>query len=165
MSARVDQNDCTGCVLATATVSRRDFVSQATMAAIALALTACGGGGGDGPSSPAASTPKPPVISTPLVVTLANFPALASVGGVERVSSQPPIAMARTSAGLVAYSLECTHAGTTVNINANRTLKCPNHGAEFAFDGTWTGGEQQTSSLFSLKVTVDAAGATASITT
>jgi Rieske Fe-S protein len=165
MSVRVNSQECTGCVLATAAVSRRDFVSQATLSAIALALTACGGGGGDGPSSSTPPTPKPPVIATPLVITLANFPLLATVGGVERVSSQPAIAMARTSAGLVAYSLECTHAGTTVNINANRTLKCPNHGAEFAFDGTWTGGEQQTSSLFQLKVTVDATGATASITT
>jgi Rieske Fe-S protein len=165
MSVRVEQQDCTGCVLATAAVSRRDFVSQATLSAIALALTACGGGGGDGPSSPPAATPKPPVITTPLVITLVNFPALATVGGVERVSSQPAIAMARTAAGLVAYSLECTHAGTTVNINGNRTLKCPNHGAEFAFDGTWTGGEQQTSSLFRLTVVMDPSGATASITT
>jgi Rieske Fe-S protein len=99
------------------------------------------------------------------VITLANFPALATVGGAARVSSQPPIALARTATGLVGYSLECTHAGTTVDLLGNFTLKCPNHGAEFAFDGTWTGGTQQTSSLFRVTVTPDATGATASIST
>ncbi len=148
-----------------AVVSRREFVSQATMTAIAAALAGCGGGGGgDGALGPVAA-PKPPVISTPMIITLANFPALATVGGVAKVSSQPPIALARTAAGLVGYSLECTHAGTTVELRSDFTLKCPNHGAEFAFDGAWTGGEQRTSSLFAVTVTPDASGATVAITT
>ncbi len=156
---------CTGCSVASAAVSRRDFVSTATMAAVAVALSACGGGGSDGgPTSPP-FVPKPPALSTPLVIALANFPALATVGGVARVSSQPPIALARTSSGLVGFSLECTHAGTTVDVRSNFTLKCPNHGAEFSFDGNWTGGEQQTSSLFRVTVTPDATGATVSIST
>ena len=90
---------------------------------------------------------------------------LITVGGVARVSSQPPIALARAAIGLVGYSLECTHAGTTVDIRSNFTLKCPNHGAEFSFDGSWTGGEQQTSSLFRVTVTPDATGATVSLST
>lgn len=135
------------------------------MTAIAAALAGCGGGGGgDGALGPVAA-PKPPVISTPMIITLANFPALATVGGVAKVSSQPPIALARTAAGLVGYSLECTHAGTTVELRSDFTLKCPNHGAEFAFDGAWTGGEQRTSSLFAVTVTPDASGATVAITT
>jgi Rieske Fe-S protein len=139
---------CGGCAVASAALSRRDFVSQATLAAVAVALTACGGGGSEGgPTSPP-FVAKPPALQTPLVITLANFPALATVGGVARVSSQPPIALARTATGLVGFSLECTHAGTTVDIRSNFTLKCPNHGAEFSFEGNWTGGEQQTSSLF-----------------
>ena len=163
----VHEHECDGCVIAGA-VSRREFVSQATLAAVALALTGCGGGGGDGGSTGPVQTPVPPVIVTPLIITLANFPALSNIGGAARVSSQPPIALARTAAGptgLVGYSLECTHAGTTVDLRDNFTLKCPNHGAEFAFDGAWTGGQQQTSSLFRVIVTPDAAGATVAITT
>jgi Rieske Fe-S protein len=152
--------------MAAAGVSRRAFVSQATLAAVALALAGCGGGGNDGGGSTAPVTvPKAPVLATPIVVLLANFPALANVGGVARVSSQPPLALARTATGIVGFSLECTHAGTTVDILGNNTLKCPNHGAEFAFDGTFTGGQQQTSSLFSVTVTPDATGTTVSITT
>lgn len=162
---RVDQGGCAGCAIATAAVSRREFVSQATLAAVAVVLTGCGGsGGGDGAVGPI-TTPKPPVIVTPLVITLANFPALATVGGVAKVSSQPPIALARTRSGFVGYSLECTHAGTTVDVRSDFTLKCPNHGAEFAFDGAWTGGQQQTSSLVAVTVTPDTSGATVAITT
>ena len=158
------EHRCDVCAIARAGVSRREFVSQATLAAVAAVLAGCGGGGGDGALGPVAA-PKPPVISTPMIITLANFPALATVGGVAKVSSQPPIALARTAAGLVGYSLECTHAGTTVELRSDFTLKCPNHGAEFAFDGEWTGGEQRTSSLFAVTVTPDASGATVAITT
>lgn len=159
----IDVARCDGCAIAGA-VSRREFVSQATLAAVALALTGCGGAAGTGSIGPVVP-PAPPVIATPLIITLANFPTLANVGGAARVSSQPPIALARTAAGLVGYSLECTHAGTTVDLRDNFTLKCPNHGAEFAFDGTFTGGQQQTSSLFRLTVTPDASGATVAIST
>jgi Rieske Fe-S protein len=155
---------CDTCARAAHAMSRRDFVSHATLAAVAAALTGCGGGGETGTTQPPV-VQRPPVLATPLIITLANFPALANVGGVARVSSQPPLALARTSAGLVGFSLECTHAGTTVDLRQNSTFKCPNHGAEFAFDGTWTGGEQQTTSLFRVTVTPDATGATVAITT
>lgn len=156
-------NTCQDCAIAGA-VSRRDFVSQATLSAVALVLTGCGSSAGGGPTSPP-FVPRPPALATPLVITLANFPALATLGGVAKVSSQPPLALARTASGLVGFSLECTHAGTTVDVRQNFTLKCPNHGAEFSFDGSWTGGEQQTSSLFRVTVTPDATGETVSITT
>lgn len=150
---------CGGCAL----VTRRGFVSQATLAAVAAVLAGCGGGG-DGSTGPVVTPPpRTPQLPTPLVITLASFPVLANVGGAARVSSQPPIALARTSAGLVGYSLECTHAGSTVDIRSNFTLKCPNHGAEFAFDGTWTGGEQRTTSLFRVTVTPNATGSSVTI--
>jgi nitrite reductase/ring-hydroxylating ferredoxin subunit len=158
---------CGTCAISRPALSRRDFVSHATLAAIAAALAGCGGGelGADGALGPGAPPSGPPVISAPLIITLANFPTLATIGGAAKVSSQPPIALARTATGLVGYSLECTHAGTTVELRSNFTLKCPNHGAEFAFDGQWTGGEQRTSSLFAVTVTPDASGETVAITT
>ena len=160
-----DVHDCAGCALAGApAVSRRDFVSQATLAAVAAVLAGCASGSDGGSTGPGV-TQKPPVLNTPLIITLANFPALATVGGAARVSSQPPIALARTAQGLVGFSLECTHAGTTVELQGNSTFKCPNHGAEFSFDGTWTGGTQQTSSLFRVTVTPDASGDTVALST
>lgn len=158
-----DVRACAGCNIATAAVSRREFVSQSTLVVVAAALSGCGGGSDGGTTAPP-FVAKPPALATPLLITLANFPALNTVGGVAKVSSQPPIALARTTNGLVGYSLECTHAGSTVEVRANSTLKCPNHGAEFSFDGSWTGGEQQTSSLFRVTVTPDATGATVAIT-
>lgn len=160
----VEVQECRGCAIAGA-VTRRDFVSQATLAAVAAVLAGCGGGGSASGGTGPAQVQKPPVLATPLIITLANFPALANVGGVARVSSQPALALARTATGLVGFSLECTHAGTTVDLLPTNTLRCPNHGAEFAFDGTFTGGTQQTSSLFRVTVTPDASGATVAITT
>jgi cytochrome b6-f complex iron-sulfur subunit len=139
-------------------VSRREFLSAATMSAVALTLAACGSGGGDDD----VTGPVPPGVGE-ITVRVADFPALASVGGVARVRSSPPVALTRTATGLVAFSLSCTHQGTTVLINSNNTLQCPNHGAEFTSAGVWTGG-QRTGNLVRLPVTADATGANATIT-
>ena len=152
-------NECAGTATA---ISRRDFVTRSTVISVAALLCGCGDGADGGAAAP--SAPGQPVpIATPIVVTLENFPVLAKVGGVARVSSQPPVALARTADGLVGFSLSCSHLSTTVNINDNFTLRCPNHGAEFAFDGTWTGGQQQTSSLFRVTVTLSTDGKQATI--
>ncbi len=161
-SAVQDTQNCSGCALGVAAVSRRDFVSRATLAAVSLALAGCGGGGGG--TTGLGNVPQTPVLNGPIVITIGNFPELARVGGVARVSSQPPIALARTASGIVAYLLACPHQGTTVDINSSTsTLRCPNHGAEFSFDGMFTGGAQQTSSLVRLTATPDATGATVTI--
>lgn len=54
--------------------------------------------------------------------------------------TSPAIALARIAAGFVAFSLRCPHAGTTVTVLSNSTLRCPNHGAAFASSGAWIGG-------------------------
>lgn len=154
---------CGGCIPVATNLSRRAFVAQSTVAVIAAALAGCSGDA-DVNASGATIPTQPAPILTPIVVTLRNFPALATVGGAARVSSQPPVALARTSSGLVGYSLSCSHLSTIVNMNDNFTLKCPNHGAEFAFDGTWTGGTQQTSSLARVNVIVSDDGTLATIT-
>ncbi len=154
-----DTTKCSGCAVQTAkeTVSRRDFVSIATLSAIAVTLSACGGGGGD-----PVTGPIPPGVGE-VTIRLADFPALAASGGFAKVRNSPPVAMTRTANGLIAYSMSCTHQGTTVVFNTNGTIFCPNHGAEFSKEGVRTGG-QQTSNLVRLPVTVDSGGINATIT-
>lgn len=143
---------CSGCARRGTDVSRRDFVSAAALSVVAVALTACGVS--DGSTGLGTGT---------VTVTLANYPALAAVGGVARVNSSPALAMTKTSSGYAAFSLACTHEGTTVSVLSNGTLQCPNHGAQFSSSGTWTGGFR-TSSLRSVPVAVGADGTTATIT-
>ncbi len=191
-----EAHDCNGCPLIAATpapaesadVTRRHFVSVATLSAIALTLSACGGGelsaeerltalGPPTPPTPSPTTPppttpppptppppttppttppaNPPVGLNQIGVTVASFPALLAVGGVAKVNSSPPVALARTATGFVAYSLRCPHAGTTVNLTGSAWV-CPNHKAQFSGTGTWTGGETQTTNLVARMVTPNA---------
>ncbi len=154
-----DTTKCSGCAVRTATetVSRRDFVSAATLSAIAVALTACGGGAGG-----EVTGPIPPGVGE-VTIRLADFPGLAQMGGIAKVRNSPPVAMTRTSSGLVAFSMSCTHQGTTVVIDSDGSIFCPNHGAEFTSAGIWRGG-QQTRNLVRLPVEVDSGGVNATVT-
>jgi Rieske Fe-S protein len=147
---------CASCAVRDHAVTRRDFVSMATMSAVALALAACGGedDGSTGPGNLGTGT---------FTIKTTDFPVLATVGSAVRVRSSPPVAVAKTAGGLVAFSLSCPHQGTTVVIDSDYTMFCPNHGAMFTAAGVWTGG-QRTSSLFRLPVSLDTAGTTATIT-
>jgi Rieske Fe-S protein len=143
-----DDGPCAGCG-----IDRRTFLSQSTLAAVtALLAEACGTGVWD-PVSPSSS-----VIPTGgLSFRLADYPALANVGGIAKVAdpSGAPLALVRTgAAAFVALSLVCPHQGTTVNVSGSGFL-CPNHGARFAANGTWTGG-QATANLTSYPVVYDA---------
>ena len=146
---------CAGCAVRENAVTRRDFVSMATMSAVALALTACGGSADDstGPVSPGTGT---------FTIKPADFAALATVGGTVKVRNSPPVAVSRTASGLVAFSLSCTHQGTTTVIDNDYTIFCANHGAMFTSAGVWKGG-QPTSNLVRLPIALDAAGTTATI--
>jgi Rieske Fe-S protein len=139
-------------------LTRRAFLADTTMAAVAAVLTsACGNGifgasgGGGGPVN--------------LTVTVASFPALATVGGIARVdgNSSNPVAAIQSPAGTYrAFSMVCPHQGTTIDIRGSG-FRCPNHGATFSGTGTWTGG-QNTSNLTELTVAYDAAAGTLQIT-
>lgn len=124
---------------------------MATMSAVALTLAACGGGAEDGATGPG------PGGTGEIVVKVGDYPALAAVGGVAKVKSSPPVALSRTASSYVAFSLSCTHQGTTTVLNNDGTIFCPNHGAEFSSTGVWTGGEP-TRNLVRLPVTVDSSG-------
>ena len=95
---------------------------------------------------------------------VADYPALATVGGISQVSSTGlPVAVVRSGASTYrAFSLRCPHQGSTVQVTGG-AFRCPNHGATFNSSGAWTGGER-TSSLTELKVAVNAAGDTLTIT-
>ena len=127
---------------------RRRFLSTALAASLLGVLAACGDGniGGvagiddddddDDDGTGGGGTPGT------LVVTIANFSALAANGGVARVdgNSGTPTAVLRVSAtSYRAFSMVCPHAGTTVNI-VSGGFRCPNHGATFTSTGAVTGG-------------------------
>ena len=103
------------------TVGRRDFLGAAALTALTLLQSACGDGqiGGTGPDGTSGGA---------LVVTLSQFAALSSVGGVARVDGGhgTPVALVRTgAASFTALSLVCTHEGSTVNITDEELRKTP----------------------------------------
>jgi Rieske Fe-S protein len=142
---------CDGCGVAQG-VDRRAFLSVATLAAVAAVLESCG-------------IPTAPVGGTggTIVVKVADFPALAATGGVARVDNGgSPTALVRSGASsFAAFSMVCTHQGTTINITSTGFL-CPNHSARFGKDGLWEGG-QFTSALVSFPVAFDGAAGTVTI--
>lgn len=116
--------------------------------------------------APAPVTPAVPVGGgNQLLVTLANVPALATVGGIARVdgNTSTPVALVHTGqASYVALSMVCPHQGATITIQSGGFI-CPRHGARFSSTGAWTGG-QPTSSLRVLTATYDATAGTVTIT-
>jgi Rieske Fe-S protein len=145
---------CEGCP-----IGRRTFVSQATLAAAAALLAeACGTGVWE-PLAPSGTTVAIP--SSGLSFKLADYPALAAVGGVATVSAAAgvPLAIVRTGiTTFVAVGLICPHQGTTVNASSSGFV-CPNHGARFSTTGVWTGG-QATANLTTYPVTYSSATGT-----
>ena len=144
--------DCThDCPLAATGPSRRDFVATALTLSVGAFLVACGDGLEGGSTG----------LGSGLTVTLANFPALAANGGIARVDggASTPVAVTRVSStSYRAFSMACTHAGTTVNI-VGGGFTCPNHGAQFSSTGAVTRGPASTS-LREYTVTLNAAAGT-----
>lgn len=143
---------CAGC--SASDVTRRQFVSAATLAAVAVVLDAC-----TSVTSPGSNGNS----GGPITVKLTDFSALSAVGGIARVDSGgTPTAVVRTGTStFAAYSLVCPHQGTTVSITSG-SFTCPNHGARFNASGTWTGG-QGTGNLQSYTATLDAAAGTVTV--
>ncbi len=156
---------CDGCeersaFVASSFVDRRTFVSRSALAA-ATALLAGACAGGSNTTGPGGT----PGGNGTLSVTIANYPALGSVGGIARVDSGQgtPVAAVRTSATtFAAFSLICPHFGCTVGI-ASGSFACPCHGARFASNGHWTGG-QPTGNLSPLNATYDPTAGVLTIT-
>lgn len=124
---------CPGC---TRGLDRRTFLSAATMAAVLAALDAC-----SGLTSPGGTFNGS--YGGPITVTLANFSALATVGGVARVDggSGAPTALYRNSASsFVALSMVCPHAGFYPIDITSSGFYCPVHGSSFSKSGGLQGG-------------------------
>lgn len=135
-------------------VDRRSFFRETVrLAALALLAEACAG----------TDSITGPRLSSPLTVTLADYPQLAQVGGVARISgASAPMALANLGNGdYVALSLVCPHAGGIVQWYGS-SFVCPVHGATFSDSGRWIGG-QPTSSLHEYPTTYDAAAGTVTI--
>ena len=163
---RSDSNDaapstggCGPACACNAAVPRRAFLQRGALGAVgALVASACGDRDIGG------TYPTDPFPTTPLTVRIADFPALATVGGSARVDggSAKPVAVVRTAANsYTALSLVCPHQGATVDVSGTG-FKCPSHLAEFAADGTWIGGKQ-TGDLTILGLTLDATAGTLTI--
>jgi len=137
-------------------LDRRAFLEGGVRAAVLAALaSACG-----------SLDLTAPTLDKEIVVKLADYPALAQVGGVARIDgANIPLAVARLKdADFAALSLVCPHAGTTVAWqDAADMFVCPLHGARFAIDGQWIGG-QPTSGLVDYPTTYDAGAGTLRIT-
>lgn len=157
--SRTHEHDCSGCRHAVNDgMDRRSFISAAALASISFAL-ACGDGQIGGVAGLTGGVP-----GGTITVRLADYAALATVGGVARVpTTGAPVAIYRNAdQSYLAFSMSCPHNGTTVNITANG-FTCPNHKATFAKDGTWTGG-QRTSALVAVPLTYDAVNGTLTLT-
>lgn len=138
---------CDGC----GGMDRREFLERTVMAMSMASLAACGAALPTGSSS-----------FTSFSVNLAQYPALASVGGVavvDQSSSGTPVAIVRTAdTAFLALSLVCPHQGVTVQV-VSSGFYCPGHGATFSPNGTNTGGPTR-ANLRSYAVTHDAGAGT-----
>jgi Rieske Fe-S protein len=103
-----------------------------------------------GPTAPPTNVPA-------TTIRLADYPALATVGGVATLQiSGVPVALVReTTTTISAFSLICPHAGNTVQPNGAQGFYCPGHGARFSLTGQWSGG-QRTTNLTTLSAQYDA---------
>lgn len=128
------------------TIGRRTFLVQSGILAAMTALAACA----------AVSDSTAPNIPSGTKLTVSDYPALSSVGGVAMVSlGGAPVAIVRTStSSFLALSRVCPHQGGIVDQSGSRFV-CPVHGATFDLNGTWIGG-QRTSSLHQYPTSYDA---------
>jgi len=136
-------------------MDRRGFLGQSALGA--LAVLAAG-------SCTVTDSVTGPGLGQDVVVTLADYPVLASPGGIARISGvSPPLALVNEgNDNFSAFSLVCPHAGGTVQ-STGSSFVCPVHGARFDANGNWTGG-QRTSNLRQFATAYDAGAGTVKVT-
>ena len=135
-------------------VDRRGFLSAASVLSLGALMAACGDGVLSGPEA------FLDIVRDPIRIDPRLYPALQTVGGRVTITPAGRAPMVIENAGAQryrAFSLICPHKGTVVDV-ADDGFVCPNHGARFARDGVWTGG-QNTVNLSPIAVSVEADGA------
>ena len=150
-------DDCTKCPMAPNALvavpgsspdglDRRTFLTRAMLGAAVLALAACGVS--DGTTAPFSGSAS---------INIADYPALANVGGVALATiNGAPLALVRDSTtSVLALSRVCPHQGGTINTSSGG-FTCTRHGARFSLTGQWVGG-QQTTNMRSYSTTFDPA--------
>lgn len=98
------------------------------------------------------------VTAAGLAVTLAQWPALGTVGGVAGsvgTLNFAAVAIVRTGTNsYAAFSLRCPHEGIQVQVVNGQSFRCPGHGATFNADGSLMANSPlRTGPLSALKVT------------
>ena len=107
-------------------VDRRAFLARAGGLAALAVVTGCGDGIVSG------GTPARP--DGTLVVTVADFPVLATIGALVKVGDT--FAAKRTGADTFeAFYMVCTHAGCLTSITNAQRFDCPCHGSRFDANG------------------------------
>lgn len=116
-------------------LSRRQFMSVATISVCGLAVAGCASSEGNdgGPTTP---TPQPPadavvVTATEVRITLARVPELQAANGFVFVSGPRIIVGNLGSNSFRAYSAVCPHENQNVSQVQNGLLFCPTHGSRF----------------------------------
>ena len=136
-------------------LSRRAFVAQSSIIAATVALLeACGNGiigGVTGPDTPSGG---------PFTISIANFPALNTVGQPVMVADRRAVVRVGPSSFL-GLSMICTHQQTTTEIRGTGFF-CPNHGSRFASNGDVVNGPAAIP-LAQLDVAFDSAAGTLTI--
>ena len=128
-------------------LDRRQFLASASVLSLGALVSGCGDGIISAPEQVLDTVPAP------FRLDPATVPELAPIGGRTVVVSgtSAPVLVERVgSAQFRALSLVCPHRGTIVDV-ASGGLRCPNHHAVFANDGTWLSG-QPTAGLTALDV-------------
>jgi nitrite reductase/ring-hydroxylating ferredoxin subunit len=141
--ASSEPSPCGGCHH----LDRRQFLASASVLSLGVLVSGCGDGIISAPGQ------VPDAVPPPFRLDPNTVPELASIGGRSVVVSgtSAPVLVERVgTAQFRALSLVCPHRGTIVDVAA-RGLRCPNHEAVFANDGTWLGG-QPTAGLTALDV-------------
>jgi Rieske Fe-S protein len=116
-------------------LSRRQFVSAATISVCGLAIAGCASseGNNDGPTTP---TPQPPadavvVTATEVRITVSRVPELQAANGFVFVSAPRIIVGNLGNNNFRAYSAVCPHENQNVSSVQNGLLFCPTHGSRF----------------------------------
>ncbi|WP_411279901.1 Rieske (2Fe-2S) protein [Gemmatimonas sp.] len=128
-------------------IDRRGFLASASVLSLGVIISGCGDGVLSGPEQVLDAIPAP------FRLDPATVPELTAVGGrtvVVSGTSAPVMVERLGSAQFRAVSLVCPHRGSIVDVTSTG-LRCPNHQAVFANDGTWLGG-QPTAGLTALDV-------------